>query len=276
MIARCFRPAYISSAPVLNLFVRSLSRTSRSALGRRSNSTLQRQANRYPFGALIAASCIGYVGGFASVAGAGILFYSSCDLASSLLCIGYGIYHFSGMKNKVDTIPLAISWLNQAGIVLSADRPAPNQALNYLRQGVKTYVAYIPGSGFVVDKLFDHVDQVVDEHAEEANEIVGRAIWEITQIVSQGHSALEILAVCKRLGQDLGSLGGKASKPLIDSLDLDKKTQVIVKNIKSHVETIQTKAPQWKADLNKAAEPIGSAIGNFVGTLNINRKNQVD
>jgi DNA-binding IclR family transcriptional regulator len=103
-------------------------------------------------------------------------------------------------------------------------------------------------------RLSDHVTQVVDEHAEEANEVVGRAIWEMTQIVSQGHSALGILAVCRRLGQDLESLGGKVSRPLIGSLNLDKKTQVIVKNIGSHVETIQSKAPQWKAELDKATE----------------------
>ncbi|KIY44508.1 hypothetical protein FISHEDRAFT_77430 [Fistulina hepatica ATCC 64428] len=56
-------------------------------------------------------------------------------------------------------------------------------AMTFLRSAAKSYVAVIPGSGLLVDRAFDEMDEIVDKHGEEANVIVFDAQDKIVEVI---------------------------------------------------------------------------------------------
>jgi len=139
---------------------------------------------------------------------------------------GYGIYYFSGVKDVVDTLTPTLALLKETSKALINDEPAPNVALQYLRKAAKAYLAHIPGSAIVVDSTFNRLDGIVDRHGGQATQYLKQAYSDFLRIVQHGgnkhesHTALEVLAVCKRLAEDIGALG-------IDSIELPKGTQAV-------------------------------------------------
>jgi hypothetical protein len=94
-----------------------------------------------------------------------------CSL--SVVVQGYTWYYFSGIRNTINRIQDPIVYLDQARDTLSKRKP-PSQVLWLLRRAVKSYVAF-PGSNFVVDQVFDAVDDKIDAHADEANDLIATA-----------------------------------------------------------------------------------------------------
>ena len=145
------------------------------------------------------------------------------------------------------------------------DKPAPNVALQYLHKAAKAYLAYIPGAGLVVDLAFRHLDAVVDQHAEQATVYVKQAYSDFLRIVQHGknkhesHTALEVLALCKRLAEDIGALGG------ID----------IPKGARGVVEDIIKKAVEVKSVLHEKTAPIRAVVGGIFADLHGKSKDSV-
>jgi len=120
---------------------------------------------------------------------------------------GYAWYYFSGLRKIINRIQDAIVFLDQARDNLSKHKP-PSEVLWFLRRAVKSYVAF-PGSNFVVDQIFDAVDDKVDAHADEANALIATASTQIRDIIQQDgdksvmqHSA-KILGVLRNLMKQL-------------------------------------------------------------------------
>ncbi|KAJ3733717.1 hypothetical protein DFJ43DRAFT_1152898 [Lentinula guzmanii] len=132
---------------------------------------------------------------------------------------GYTYYHFSGLKRVVDASKQLRVYLEQTK--QSVVNKHPNEALNYLRQLVKSYVAVVPGSGFAVDKLFDSVGEIIEEHHKEASEILANAQAEVEGIVKQKDQltntelAARIMAVVGKHMNEIGKLGAKAGGPVL-------------------------------------------------------------
>jgi thymidine phosphorylase len=118
--------------------------------------------------------------------------------------------------------------------------------------------------------MFNCIDDAVEEHAEEANSVITMAYADMNKIINhdgnkhETHTAMEILAVCKRLAEDLGALSIKATRPYVDALELDKKAQAIGAAAGNLMEAAKNKSPEWKAELDRRTEPIGTAVGSVV------------
>ncbi|KAJ3984440.1 hypothetical protein F5890DRAFT_1554081 [Lentinula detonsa] len=132
---------------------------------------------------------------------------------------GYTYYHFSGLKRVVDASKQLRVYLEQTK--QSVANKHPNEDLNYLRQLVKFYVAVVPGSGFAVDRLFDTVGEIIEEHQKEASEILANALSEVEGILKQKDQltntelAARIMAVVGKHLNEIGKLGAKAGGPLL-------------------------------------------------------------
>ncbi|KIK68875.1 hypothetical protein GYMLUDRAFT_623032 [Collybiopsis luxurians FD-317 M1] len=134
---------------------------------------------------------------------------------------GYTYYHFSGLKRAVDAS-------KQIGVLLEQTKKSVqhtgNEQLNHLRQLVKSYYGLIPGSGYVIDRLFEGVDKLVEEHREEALAILARAQKEIDGILKNRANlkneeiAANIFAAIVKYVDELGKLGAKAGGPLIQPM----------------------------------------------------------
>ena len=86
---------------------------------------------------------------------------------------GYVWYINSGFKRAVDTVKPTLGFLTDTSAELG--KKAPSHVLSHLRQACKAYLAHLPGSGLLIDRGFDALDDVVDAHADEANAIIGAA-----------------------------------------------------------------------------------------------------
>ncbi|KAJ4498374.1 hypothetical protein C8R41DRAFT_864842 [Lentinula lateritia] len=134
---------------------------------------------------------------------------------------GYTYYHFSGIKRAVDVSKQSSVYLEQTkqSIVKHS-----NEALDYLRQLMKSSVAVVPGSGMAVDILFDSVGQIFEEHREEASAILAKAQEEVESIIKQkdqltnAQQAAQVMAVVGKHMNEIGRLGAKASGPLLQSV----------------------------------------------------------
>ena len=120
---------------------------------------------------------------------------------------GYAWYHFSGVGKLVDRIQQAILYLDQARDNISKGK-LPSQTLWFLRRAAKAYLAF-PGSNFVVDQIFDAVDDKVDAHADEANALIATAYTQIHDLIQQDggksvtqHTA-QVLGVLRNLTKQL-------------------------------------------------------------------------
>ncbi|KDR75350.1 hypothetical protein GALMADRAFT_549584 [Galerina marginata CBS 339.88] len=116
-----------------------------------------------------------------------------------------------------DVLTRVMSLLDQAGEKLAKN--APNLALGYLRSAIKTYLAFVPGAGFAVDKFFDSLGDVVGTHAEEATTIAQKAHRDILDVLQKSGNDRtttdfnQIVNVTLRLIIELQDLGVKRALP---------------------------------------------------------------
>ena len=129
--------------------------------------------------------------------------YSIYAFTESLVVQGYTWYYFSGARKIVNRIQDAVIYLDQARDKLDKRKP-PSEVLWFLRRAVKTYVAF-PGSNFVVDQVFDVVDDKVDAHGDEANALIATAYTQISDLMLQDgkQHAVQILEISGNLMKQL-------------------------------------------------------------------------
>jgi hypothetical protein len=121
----------------------------------------------------------------------------------SVVVQGYTWYYFSGVRKIVARVQEAIAYLDQAGDNLAKRKP-PSEVLWFLRRAVKSYAAF-PGSNFVVDQIFDAVDDKVDAHGDEANALIATAYTQIRDLIQQDgkQHAVQVLGILRNLMKQL-------------------------------------------------------------------------
>ena len=136
---------------------------------------------------------------------------------------GYAWYHFSGARKIVARVQEAIAYLDQARDNLAKRKP-PSEVLWFLRRAVKSYVAF-PGSNFIVDQVFDAVDDKVDAHADEANALIATAYTEIRNLVEQDgkQHAVLILGVLRNLMKQLQPKSLELREQVAEGYEIGKK-----------------------------------------------------
>ena len=173
------------------------------------------------FGSLFFVGFTGIVIG----AGASGLSYFIYLLVCSLSVVvqGYTWYHFSGLRKTINRIQDAIVYLDQARDTLSKRKP-PSEVLWFLRRAVKSYVAF-PGSNFVVDQVFDAVDDKVDAHADEANALIATAYTQIRDLILQDggkQHAVQILKVLRNLMKQLQPKSLELKEQMAEKFEVEK------------------------------------------------------
>ena len=141
----------------------------------------------------------------------------------SVVVQGYSWYYFSGARKIVNRIQEAIVYLDQARDNLAKRKP-PSEVLWFLRRAVKSYVAF-PGSNFIVDQVFDAVDDKVDAHADEANALIATAYTEIRNLVEQDgkQHAVLILGVLRNLMKQLQPKSLELREQVAEGYEVGKK-----------------------------------------------------
>lgn len=109
----------------------------------------------------------------------------------TVLGIGYGYYHYSGMKTIVQTAKTTQSQFEKFTNSMKEKAPEPNQALKWLRDTTTTYAAFIPGAKKYVDSAFDDLDAVQKKHGGEVEKIVSSAYSEIAAVTQENSSMTE-------------------------------------------------------------------------------------
>jgi hypothetical protein len=136
---------------------------------------------------------------------------------------GYAWYHFSGARKLVVRVQEAIAYLDQARDNLAKRKP-PSEVLWFLRRAVKSYVAF-PGSNFVVDQIFDAVDDKVDAHGDEANALIATAYTQIRDLIQQDgkQHAVQVLGILRNLTKQLQPKSLELKEQMAERYEVEKK-----------------------------------------------------
>ena len=169
---------------------------------------------------------VGFTGVVIGAGAAGLFFlYLFMYLFTEYVVVqGYTWYYFSGIRKTINRIQDAIVYLDQARDTLSKRKP-PSQVLWLLRRAVKSYVAF-PGSNFVVDQVFDAVDDKVDAHADEANAFIATAYTQIRDLVQQDEGkqhVVQILGVLRKLMKQLQPQSLEVKRQMAEKYEVEKK-----------------------------------------------------
>jgi hypothetical protein len=102
--------------------------------------------------------------------------------------LGYGYYHYSGAKTFVDTAHTAKSKFETAFKKSTEQAPAPNEAIQWLRETATSYAGFIPGAKGYVNSAFDDIDAIQKKHGDEVNAIVKDAYNQLKDVSNEGAS----------------------------------------------------------------------------------------
>jgi hypothetical protein len=108
------------------------------------------------------------------------------------LLIGFGFYHFSGARSVVNTYQSAKSTADNAFKQTTKYAPEPGQAVQWLKETVTSYTRFIPGASTYVDKAFEDLEKIRQNHEGEVDEIVQETYYELKNVTKSGFTdALE-------------------------------------------------------------------------------------
>ncbi|KAF8160950.1 hypothetical protein B0H34DRAFT_359526 [Crassisporium funariophilum] len=181
---------------------------------------------------------------------------------------GYAWYQYSYLKNAVDAAQQALSHLEQTREALKAGKVPASQALVFLRQALKDYVSFLPGTSYAVDMAFDKAIELVDTHGDEAKAMTAEAYKKMYDIIqAEGgkrdiHGAIEITKVASELLKDLMTLGLKAGKPVADKLEIEKKFNTAVSAVR---DAAASNAPMIKEKYTQAQLQVMDFVAKKTG-----------
>ncbi|KAK6381043.1 hypothetical protein LTS17_005244 [Exophiala oligosperma] len=101
---------------------------------------------------------------------------------------GYLWYHFSGTKSIVNSVHQARSYVNTAFKKTTEAAPEPNEAVEWLKDTVKTYTKMIPGASKYVDSAFDDLEKIRSKHGDEVDKIIKDTYNELKDVTNKGFS----------------------------------------------------------------------------------------
>ncbi|KIW17780.1 hypothetical protein PV08_04975 [Exophiala spinifera] len=107
--------------------------------------------------------------------------------ATAFLAV-YLWYYFSGTKSVVNSVHQARSYVDSAFKKTTETVPEPNEAVEWLKETVKTYTKMIPGASKYVDSAFDDLDKIREKHGDEVDQIIKETYDELKGVTNKGFS----------------------------------------------------------------------------------------
>jgi hypothetical protein len=149
-----------------------------------------------------------------------LFWYCSQEVELNKFFQAYGYYHFSGLKQTVDSLVNIKQRILGGRTVPAAAVQNPNAALKYLRQAAKQYASIVPGSAILVDMTFDSVDAVFETHREQATGIVVAAYDRVREVqqdtrIDNWETSARIMGILREMTISLLILGGKAGDDVL-------------------------------------------------------------
>lgn len=139
---------------------------------------------------------------------------------AAALLIGYGFYHYSGARGVVQTYQSAKSTADSAFKETTKYAPEPGQAVQWLKETVTSYTRFIPGASTYVDKAFDDLEKIRQNHEGEVDEIVNETYYELKEVTKSGfttESASKAWEVLSATFVRIGQLAGDAFEDILDN-----------------------------------------------------------
>merc|ERR1712000_216333 len=154
-----------------------------------------------------------------SPASSGALMGGLAGGATALL-VGYTWYHFSGAKSVVNSVHQAKSYVNSAFKKTTESAPEPNQAVEWLRDTVKSYTKMIPGASKYVDSAFEDLEKIRQKHGEEVDQIIKETYNELKGVTNKGFSVEAVSQawdVIQKCFSRISSLAVDASQDILNN-----------------------------------------------------------
>ena len=139
---------------------------------------------------------------------------------AAALLIGFGFYHYSGVRSAVKTYQSAKSSADSAFKETTKYAPEPGQAVQWLKETVTSYTRFIPGASTYVDKAFDDLEKIRKNHEGEVDEIVQETYYELKNVTKSGfttESASQAWEVLSATFVRIGQLAGDAFEDILDN-----------------------------------------------------------
>ncbi|KAK5680532.1 hypothetical protein LTS10_007463 [Elasticomyces elasticus] len=133
-------------------------------------------------------------------------------------------YQASGMASAAKTAKQAKSYVDSATNSLKANfkevTPDANEAIQFLHETANKYAKWLPGGQQYVDKIFQDLDMIRKNHAEEVDDIVREAYGELRDVSKQGmnlQTMSQSWEVLSKHLQRLASLAGDAAQDIMNN-----------------------------------------------------------
>jgi hypothetical protein len=139
---------------------------------------------------------------------------------SLVFLAGYGYYHFSGAKTIVNTIHSTKSTFESAFKKSTEKAPAPNEAIQWLKDTVSGYTKIIPGSQSYVDSAFNDLETIHKQHGPEVEAIIKETYDDLKDVTKAGASweaATQAYSVLQKALTKISGLAKDAAGDIIEN-----------------------------------------------------------
>ncbi|TLD29681.1 hypothetical protein E2P81_ATG05975 [Venturia nashicola] len=102
------------------------------------------------------------------------------------LIVGYGYYHYSGLKKLSNIASHVQQYMSSAQKKLVEQTPESNEAVRWLKQVSTYYAGFVPGAKGVVDSVWGDLEKVRGKHGNEFDKIVNEAYGELKGVIGKG------------------------------------------------------------------------------------------
>ncbi len=126
---------------------------------------------------------------------------------SFVFLAAYAWYHFSGAKTVVQTANQTKAYFDQTLKKTKESAPAPNEAIQWLRETALSYASIIPGAKGYVDSAFDDLDTIHAKHREEVDKMVMEAYEELKDLGNKPFGASSVANAWHIVQKHLGRIG---------------------------------------------------------------------
>ena len=178
------------------------------------------------------------------------------------LLTGYTWYHFSGVKPIVQSSKQIQSYIKQTEETIAQKTPEPSEAFRWLRDTAKSYAVFIPGARGYVDKAFDDLEKIRNDHGKDFDQIVSEAYNELHDLAKKEGlnttSASKALQILQKHSKRLFDLAGDVAGNVLDSHpELKEKVGGSYEQLKEMGESY---GPQAKEEVNQTWQQISSIV----------------
>ncbi|THH04579.1 hypothetical protein EW145_g5416 [Phellinidium pouzarii] len=185
---------------------------------------------------------------------------------ATVALVGYVWYHTSGLKTAMQISKDIKTYLQSTrdSVVAKARQTAqnPSQALSYLRDVAKSYAAAIPGAAGYVDKTFDELDALHEQHGDEMDSILSDITDELQRAASEGgadaKTALKVYEVLSKSVRRMQELGKKVGSDFLE------KNPAIKETFGSGYEQLRNLAEKAGPEGKKALDEVTKQIKDII------------